>query len=115
LNEGKAGPNFPLTFPKDDEEDDDMTANDDATLNQFERLMLKENWPGDSDRARTAVRDVADTMYACREWFEGYKVPYTGADLVAMTKLILARERDLSDKAKREKFDARHRIGEDAP
>jgi hypothetical protein len=39
-----------------------MTTNDDATLNQFERLMLKENWPGDSDRARTAVRDVADTI-----------------------------------------------------
>jgi hypothetical protein len=91
-----------------------MTNDDDATLNQFERLMLKENWPGDSDRARTAVRDVADTMYACREWFEGYKVAYTGADLVAMAQMVLKRERDLADKAKRARWEKDHKIGEDA-
>jgi hypothetical protein len=92
-----------------------MTTNDDATLNQFERLMLKENWPGDSDRARTAVRDVADTMYACREWFEGYKVPYTGADLIAAASLTLKREREIADGIKRGKWERDHRIGEDAP
>jgi hypothetical protein len=99
----------------DGEEDETMTTNDDATLNQFERLMLKENWPGDSDRARTAVRDVADTMFACREWFEGYKVPYTGADLVAMAKLVIAREREIRDDNKRRKWERDHRMGEDAP
>ena len=41
---------------------------------------------------RTALRDVADTMYACREWFEGYKVAYTGADLIAMARMVMERE-----------------------
>jgi hypothetical protein len=99
-------------FPNDDEEDamtDDMT-----NLNRFEQLMLKDNWPGDSDRARTGVRDVADTMYACREWFEGYKVAFTGADLVAMAKLILAREREIADGIKRAKWERRHEMGDSA-
>lgn len=92
-----------------------MTKDDDATLNQFERPMLKENWPGDSDLARTAVRDVADTMFACREWFAGYGVAYTGADLVAMAFMVMKRERDLSDKAKRARWEKDHKIGEAAP
>ena len=48
---------------------------------------------------RTAQRDVADTIYACREWFEGYKVAYTGADVVAMASLVLKREREYGDAA----------------
>jgi hypothetical protein len=62
---------------------------------------------------RTAQRDVADTIYACREWFEGYKVAYTGADLVAMASLALKRERELDDEVKRAAWEIAHGIGED--
>jgi hypothetical protein len=43
---------------------------------------------------RTALRDVADTMYACREWFEGYKVASTSADVIAMARMVMERERE---------------------
>lgn len=53
-------------------------------------------------------------MFAWREWFEVYGVPYTGADVAAMAKLAITRERALADAAKRAQWEARHRIGEDA-
>ena len=46
----------------------------DAILNRFERIMHEESWGGDDPPARTALLDVADTMYASREWFEAYGV-----------------------------------------
>lgn len=36
-------------------------------------------------------------MYACREWFEGYKVAYTGADLIALARMVMEREREHED------------------
>ena len=65
-----------------------------AKPNRFEQIIHKDNWPGDRGHTREAVRDVGDTMCACREWFEAYKVLYTGADVVAMASLALKRERD---------------------
>jgi hypothetical protein len=61
---------------------------------------------------RTALRDVADTVYACREWFEAYKVAYTGADVVEMAKMVMKRERDLADAAKRSRWEKAHDIGD---
>ncbi len=83
-----------------------------ATLNRFDQIMHKDAWGGADPPARTALRDVADTMYACREWFEGYKVPYTGADVVAMASLALKRERELSDAVKREAWERANCIGD---
>jgi hypothetical protein len=63
-------------------------------LNRFETLLDKDL----SGHPKRALRDVADTAYACKVWFECYlvtdggKVPFTGADVIAMTKLVLARE-----------------------
>ena len=61
---------------------------------------------------RTALRDVADTVYACREWFEAYKVAYTGADVVEMAKMVMKRERDLADAVKRAAWEIAHGIGD---
>ena len=101
-------------FPK--EEDDDMTDDDVyAKLNRFERIIHKDAWGGDEDHpARKALRDIGDAMFACREWFETYDVPYTGADVVAAAKLAYAREREIRDAEKRRRFEERHKIGEDA-
>lgn len=63
---------------------------------------------------KDGFNEIVATMGACKGWFDGAKVPYTGADLVAMAKLVIARERDHADPAKREKFEAQHRIGDDA-
>ena len=57
---------------------------------------------------RTALRDVADTMYACREWFEGYKVAYTGADMIAMARMVMEREREHGDAVKRAAWERAH-------
>jgi hypothetical protein len=84
-------------------------------LNSFERIIHQENWGGDDGHpARKALRDIGDTMYACREWFEAYSVPYTGADVAAMAGLVAKREREIVDEIKRGKWERDHRIGEDA-
>ena len=64
------------------------------TLNRFEEIMRKDNWPGDNT-ARLAVIHVADTMFAFREWCEVQGVSYTAADLLAMTCLTFEREREV--------------------
>ena len=60
---------------------------------------------------KDALNEIVATMGACKGWFDGARA---GADLVAMAKLVIALERDHADKAKREKFEARHRLGDDA-
>jgi hypothetical protein len=40
-------------------------------------------------------------MYARREWFEGYKVAYTGADLISMARMVMEREPEHGDAVKR--------------
>ena len=88
---------------------------DDAKLNRFDKITHKEAWGGNEDHpARKALRDIGDTMFACREWFMTYCATHTSADIVAMAKLVLAREREITDGIKRAKFEARHHIGEDA-
>lgn len=42
------------------------------------------------------------------------RVPYTGGDIVAMARLVIAREREIADRAMRDELEARHRIGDDA-
>jgi hypothetical protein len=56
--------------------------------------------------------DVTSTMGALKTWFDSNKVTYTAADLIAAANLVLKRERDLSDSAKRSKWEKDHRIGE---
>lgn len=49
--------------------------------------------------------EVADTMDACRVWFETNELPYNNADLVAMTRMVLERfdaERRRDDELTRE-------------
>ena len=57
---------------------------------------------------------MADTLYACREWFEGYAVPYTAADLLTMARMALDRERELSDALKRAAWERAHGMEEPA-
>jgi hypothetical protein len=56
--------------------------------------------------------DVTATMGAFKTWFDSHKVTCTAADLIAAASLTLKRERDLADKAKREKWEKAHDIGE---
>ena len=58
--------------------------------------------------------DVTSTMGAMKTWFDGHKVTYTAADLIAAASLTLKRERDLGDRAKREKWERQHEMGDSA-
>ena len=55
---------------------------------------------------KNGFNEIAATMGACKGWLDGAKVPYDGGDIVAMAKLVLSREREIADKAKREKFES---------
>jgi len=61
--------------------------------NEFERL-LKDGWgqSAQQDPSRLAMRDVADIAYACKLWFESYRLAATAADVVAMARLVRERE-----------------------
>lgn len=52
---------------------------------------------------KDGFNEIVATMGACKGWLDSAKVPYTGADIVAMAKLVLSRERDIKDAAKRER------------
>lgn len=56
--------------------------------------------------------DVTATMGAVKTWFDSHKVSCTAADLIAATSLILKRERDLADAAKRSKWERANGIEE---
>jgi hypothetical protein len=60
--------------------------------NKFERFIREMPELGDAYHWKPHIIDVADTMFACKTWFQSYGVSFTGADVVAMTKLILKRE-----------------------
>jgi hypothetical protein len=62
------------------------------TVNSFEALLRDTQGAPDSAKWRGPTIDVADTMYLCKNWFEGYGINYTASDLVGMARLILARE-----------------------
>ena len=44
---------------------------------------------------KTALIEVVDTAYFVRQWFKSYGIEHSGADVVALTALILDRERKL--------------------
>ena len=54
--------------------------------------------------SRAALADISTTMEHCKSWFEAQGIAFTGADLVAMASLVMKRERDLADAAKRSKM-----------
>jgi hypothetical protein len=62
--------------------------------NGFEKLLY-EGIP-DADK-RMHVIDVTDTAYLVMKWFDEYGVQAKAADIVAMTKLILDKERRPDD------------------
>jgi hypothetical protein len=47
----------------------------------------------DPDKRQPLI-DVLDTATICKAWFVAHGLTCTAADLVAMTALVLARERD---------------------
>lgn len=63
--------------------------------NRFEE-QLDRDFPAGS--AKRALTEVADTAYMCKLWFESYlavdseKIGFNGADVMAMTKLVLEHE-----------------------
>ena len=59
--------------------------------------------------------DVTATMGALKTWFDSHKVTCTAADLIAAASLVLKRERDLGDAAKRARWENDHKIGEAGP
>ena len=67
-----------------------MNAKD--TSDSFERFLESAQHRLPASKWRPHIIDVADTMYTCKRWFEGSGVSFTGADVVAMAKLILDRE-----------------------
>ena len=74
------------------------------------RMMTKE----DATMTKEGFSEITALMGACKGWFDGAKVPYTGGDIVAMARLVIAREREIADRAMRDELEARHRIGDDA-
>ena len=44
---------------------------------------------------RRALTDVTEAAYLAKLWFDDHGVPYTAADLIAMTAMVLQREQDM--------------------
>ena len=65
-----------------------------------------------SQDAQLAMEDVIEVTDACRAYFEHGGVPHTAADMVAMAKLAMTRQRDLADEAKRSRWEKAHDIGD---
>ena len=84
------------------------------TINAFDERVKHMAATPEARRFQGPVIDVADTMETCKAWFDSREVSYTGSDLIARTKLVLAREREIADGIKRARWEAKHRIGEDA-
>ena len=61
---------------------------------------------------KDAFNEIVATMGACKGWLDSAKIPYDGGDIVAMAKLVLNRERELAEMAKR---DERERAREIEP
>ena len=56
--------------------------------------------------------DVTAAMERCMDWFDANKVAYTGADLVAMARMVMKREQEIGDAAKRTAWERTHGIGD---
>ncbi len=59
---------------------------------------------------KDGFNEIVATMGACKGWLDGAKVPYDGGDIVAMAKLVLNRERELAEIAKRDERERAHEI-----
>ena len=51
------------------------------------------------------IVDVADTMDACRCWFESQNLPFSNADMIAMTRLILDQREKAKEPTEQERDD----------
>jgi hypothetical protein len=61
-------------------------------MNAFGQFLADTREELAGTRWRQPIIDVADTMYVCKKWFEGYEVAFTASHLLAMTRLVLERE-----------------------
>jgi hypothetical protein len=59
---------------------------------RFEAFSQAMHGRREAGHFRDALLDVADTADACKRWFEGAGLSATAADVLEMTKLVLARE-----------------------
>ena len=50
---------------------------------------------------KDGFNEIVATMGACKGWLDSAKIPYDGGDIVAMAKLVIAREREIADETKR--------------
>lgn len=60
-------------------------------LNRFDEMLLAHDMP---DRWKRSLIDVADTAFLCWIWLEERKIPFTAADVLTMTKMVIDREAD---------------------
>jgi hypothetical protein len=70
-------------------------------MNAFDQFLADTREDFSKMHWRQPVIEVADTMYVCKKWFEGYEIAFTAADLVAMTRLVLERERSIREEVTR--------------
>ena len=61
--------------------------------NHFEDLLRTMEKSSDGGHFHKALIDVTDTAYACKVWLENYSSHFTAADVVAMTALVMKREK----------------------
>jgi hypothetical protein len=62
-------------------------------MSAFDQFLADTREELASTRLGQPLIDVADTMVACKKWFESHDVAFTASDLVAMARLVLERER----------------------
>ena len=60
------------------------------------------------------LQEVTDAMHDCRDWFEREGIAYTAADLLTMARMVMKREGEIADAAKRAKWERRHEMEEPA-
>lgn len=65
----------------------------DSTLNRFDQAVIQCQEP-----FRKAIIEVMDTAYMVKLWFEIYAPAALPADIVAMTAMVLEREKSAAEK-----------------
>ena len=58
--------------------------------NQFEENVKAIPSNADASIWKQALIEVADTAWLCRSWFESHNVPFTAADLMTMTGMVIS-------------------------
>lgn len=58
-------------------------------MNRFDEMLLAYSVP---ERWKKALIDVADTAFICWVWLDERKVPFSAADVLTMTKMVIDRE-----------------------